>query len=146
MVCGVLFTTSLALGNRSLDLRITLVTLVLLPSGFFIGAHWGLVGLCSAWLVSVPLAYCYSVPPVLRKTGIRARDLLAECAAPVMAATVMYAVVSALRLALAGQPPMLCLLALSGLGALVYFAAMAAISRRHLVSAIGFARSLRSGT
>ena len=69
MVCSVMFTTSLALGNRQLDLRNTIVNFVLLPSGFFIGAHWGLVGLCSAWLVSVPLAYAFSVPTVLRLIG-----------------------------------------------------------------------------
>ena len=71
MVCSVMFTTSLALGNRQLDLRNTIVNFVLIPSGFFVGAHWGLVGLCSAWLVSVPLAYAFSVPTVLRFIGIR---------------------------------------------------------------------------
>src|SRR5882672_2378499 len=45
MVCSVMFTVSLALGNRRLDLRNTIVTFALIPSGFFIGAHWGLVGL-----------------------------------------------------------------------------------------------------
>ena len=88
MVCSVMFTTSLALGNRQLDLRNTIVNFVLIPSGFFIGAHWGLVGLCSAWLVSVPLAYAFSVPAVLRFIGIRARELIAECGPPAVAAAV----------------------------------------------------------
>src|SRR5262245_26644822 len=142
MVCSVIFTTSLAMGNRQLDLRNTIVNVVLLPSGFFIGAHWGLVGLCSAWLVSVPFAYSIGVPPVVRFIGIRALDLLAECGPPAAAAGVMYAVVAALRLALAGQPAIVSLFALSAAGAVVYFAAMALISRRHLVVARSFARSL----
>lgn len=142
MVCTVLFTTVLALGNRKLDLRNTIVNFVVLPSGFFVGAHWGLVGLCSAWLVTVPLVYAYSLPAVLRFTGIRMLDLLAECGAPAAAAGVMYATVVALRWALAEQPPIVGLLTLSAAGACVYFAVMALISRRHLVSARDFARSL----
>jgi O-antigen/teichoic acid export membrane protein len=95
MICSVLFTTSLALGNRQLDLRNTIANFVLIPSGFFIGAHWGLVGLCSAWLFSIPLAYAFSVPAVLRFIGVRALDLMAECGAPAFAAGVMYAAVAA---------------------------------------------------
>jgi O-antigen/teichoic acid export membrane protein len=142
MVCSVIFTTSLALGNRQLDLRNTILNFVLLPSGFFVGAHWGLVGLCSAWLVSVPLAYAFSVPPVLRVIGIRARDLAAECGPPAAAAGVMYAAVAALRAELGGQPAVVALFALSAAGAVVYFAVMALISRRHLASARSFVRSL----
>jgi O-antigen/teichoic acid export membrane protein len=144
MVCGVLFTTSLALGNRQLDLRNTIINFVLLPSGFFVGAHWGLLGLCSAWLVSVPLAYAFSVPAVLTRIGIRGRDLVSECGAPAASAAVMYAAVAALRLALDGQPSILALLALSAVGAIVYIALIALGSRRHLVIARNFARSLIS--
>ena len=142
MVCSVLFTTSLALGNRQVDLRNTIVNFVLIPGGFFIGAHWGLVGLCLSWLVSVPLAYAFSVPAVLRFIGVRALDLIAECGPPAAAAAVMYAAIAALRLALAEQPAIVALGALSAAGTLVYFAGMALISRRHLVTARSFARSL----
>jgi hypothetical protein len=104
--------------------------------------YWGLVGLSSAWLVSVPLAYSFSVPAVVRFIGIRARDLITECGAPAAAAGVMYAAVAALRLALPEQPAIAALGALSAAGALVYFAVMALISPRHLVTARNFARSL----
>jgi O-antigen/teichoic acid export membrane protein len=141
MVCSVMFTTSLALGNRQLDLRNTIVNFVLLPSGFFIGAHWGLLGLCSAWLVSVPLAYAFSVPSVLRAIGIRALDLIAECGPPAGAAAVMYGAVAVLRSALDGQPAIAALVTLIVAGVFVYFAVMGLISRRHLVSARSFARA-----
>src|SRR5262249_4347743 len=36
MVASVIFTTSLALGNRQLDLRNTIINFVLLPTGFFV--------------------------------------------------------------------------------------------------------------
>ena len=142
MVCSLLFTTALALGHRQLDLRNTIINFVLLPSGFFIGAHWGMVGLCVAWLVAVPLAYSFTVPAVVRCIGIRPRDLLAEIGAPALAAGVMYAAVAALRLALTGQPPVVALFTMCVAGALVYVAAIALLSRRHLVSISGFARSL----
>jgi teichuronic acid exporter len=142
MICSVLFTTSLALGNRRLDLRNTILNLILLPSGFFIGAHWGVVGLCSAWLVSVPVAYSFSVPAVMRFIGVRSLYLVRECGAPALAAGLMYAAVAGLRVMLVEQPSVAALLMLSATGALVYFAVMALISPRHLVTAGRFARSL----
>jgi O-antigen/teichoic acid export membrane protein len=142
MVCTVLFTTSLAMGNRSLDLRNTILNFVLLPSGFFVGAHFGLIGLCLAWLISLPLAYAFSVPSVLRLLGMRVRDLGAACGAPALAGGVMYVAVLALRPVLDGKPAMLQLIALSAAGACAYFATMALVSRRHLLVARSFIRSL----
>jgi O-antigen/teichoic acid export membrane protein len=142
MVCSVMFTTSMALGNRHLDLRNTVVNFVLLPGGFFIGAHWGLVGLCAARLVSVPLAYALNVPALLRFIGIRASEVLAQCGPPAIAAGAMYAAIMALRPALQAQPAIVALGALSAAGTSVYFIAIALISPRHLVTARAFARSL----
>jgi hypothetical protein len=142
MICSVLFTTSLALGNRQLDLRNTILNFVLLPTGFFIGAHWGLIGLCAAWLVSVPLAYAFSVPAVLKCIGIRGRELAAECGAPALAAGVMYAAVVALRTALDGLPGIAMLFALCAAGAAAYFLVIAFVSRRHLATARSFLRAL----
>ena len=142
MIASVMFTASLALGNRQLDLRNTIVNSILLPSGFFIGAHWGLVGLCSAWLISIPLSYSVSIPGVLAFIGVRARDLLSACGAPALAAGIMYAAVAGLRMMLGGQPSIAILLALCSAGALVYFAVIALVSRRHLISARSFARAV----
>ena len=63
MVSNILFTTSLALGNRQLDLRNTIINFILIPTGFFVGAHWGLVGLSSAWLVSAPSVFAPPYQP-----------------------------------------------------------------------------------
>lgn len=145
MVCSLLFTTSLALGNRSLDLRNTIVNFILIPTGFFIGAHWGMIGLCLAWPISVPLAYAFSVPAVVRFIGFRRRELLVECGAPAIAAVAMYAAVATLRWTLADQAPVVSLLALTATGAAVYFTVIGAISRRHLISAYGFAKSMFVG-
>jgi len=141
MVFSVLFTTSLALGNRQLDLRNTVANFVLLPFGFFVGAHWGLVGLCSAWLVAVPLAYAVSVPRVLQFMGIRPMALLRECGVPAAVAAVMVAVIAGLRPSLAPWPPIAVLLVLAAAGASVYVLMMAVVSRRHLAGAWLFLRS-----
>jgi len=142
MICSILFTTSFAMGNRRLDFRNTLANLILLPGGFFIGAHWGLVGLCSAWLVSVPLAYSFTLRGVLRTAGIRPIDLVVECGAPAAAAGVMYAAITTLRLVTEQESALAALVTLIFSGAIIYFGAMLLISRRHLVSARNFARSL----
>jgi teichuronic acid exporter len=144
MVCSVMFTTSLALGNRQLDLRNTIINFVVIPGGFFVGAHWGLVGLCTSWLISVPLAYAFSVPAAMRFIGIRALDLVMECVPPAAAAAVMCAAIAALRSMLAEQSAIAALGTLSAAGACVYLAVIALVSRRHLVTARSFARSLLS--
>ena len=144
MVCSVMFTTSLALGNRQLDLRNTIINFAVIPGGFFVGAHWGLTGLCLSWLVSVPLAYAFSVPAVLRVIGVRVLDLTAECGPPAVAAGVMCAAIMSLRIALADQSAITALGMLCAAGAVVYVAVVALISPRHLVTARGFARSLLS--
>jgi teichuronic acid exporter len=146
MVSSVIFTTSLAMGNRRLDLVNTISNSILLPTGFFIGAHWGLIGLSCAWLVSVPLAYSVSLRRLLRFTGVKARDLVEQCGAPAAAAGVMYAAVSGLRFVLDGHSAIANLSTLSATGALVYLAVMALISRRHLSTAHSFARSLFAKT
>lgn len=145
MVSNILYTTSLALGNRALELRNTIINFLVLPTGFFVGAHWGLIGLCLAWLVAVPLAYSFTVRGVARFVGVRISGLLAECAAPAAASAIMYAAVAALRLVLDGWPPVLALVTLIVTGALVYFAVLALISRRHLVSALSFSRTMLTG-
>jgi teichuronic acid exporter len=142
MVCTLIFTTSLALGNRRLDLRNTIANSILLPAGFFIGAHWGLIGLCTAWLVSVPLSYSFSLGNLLGVTGIRMWDLGLECGAPALAAALMYAAVAALRLVLGGLPAFVNLMILSAAGALVYFGVLTLISRRHLSELLSFGRAL----
>jgi O-antigen/teichoic acid export membrane protein len=141
MVSSIIFTTSLALGNRTIDLRNTILNLIFLPTGFFFGAHWGLVGLCLAWLVSVPLAYLCSVPPALRLIGIGAIDLIRECLPPAVATIAMYAAIVGLRSLLQGQPAVLALFVLILAGALMYFAVMVLVARRQLVSARNFTRS-----
>lgn len=142
MVCSILFTTSLALGNRQLDLRNSVANFVLIPSGFFIGAHWGVTGLCVSWLVSLPLAYAVSIPGVLRAIGLPARRLLAECGPPALATGAGYAAVGALRPALDGLPAVVTLLVLSLAGGAVFLATMAVLSRRHLAATRTFVRSV----
>jgi O-antigen/teichoic acid export membrane protein len=144
MIFSMLFTTSLALGNRALDLRNTIANFILLPVGFFIGARWGLVGLCLAWLVAVPIAYLFSVPAVMRFIGVNARALLEEVGPPALAAAVMYAAVVFVRPTLVGQSAITTLVTLSLLGAVVYFALMMLISRRHLIRALSFAQTVLS--
>ncbi|HEY6513461.1 MAG TPA: lipopolysaccharide biosynthesis protein [Burkholderiaceae bacterium] len=141
MVSSLIFTTSLALGNRKLDLRNTIANFALVPTGFFVGAHWGLIGLCSAWLVSVPLAYAFSVPAALGSIGLRAIELVKECGPPALAAGAMYAAIAALRPLLVDAPVIVALGALCIGGGLTYVVVMWAISRRHLVIARSFARS-----
>jgi len=141
MISSIIFTSSLALGNRNSDLRSTVVNLIFLPAGFFIGAHWGLVGLCLAWLVSVPLAYLFSVPSALRLIGISGIQLLGECGPPAAATIIMYGSIAGLRYLLPEQPEIVALVGSIATGVVVYFGVMVLVARRQLVSARNFTRS-----
>jgi teichuronic acid exporter len=142
MIGGVLFTTVLALGNRQVDMRNTIVFSILLPLGFFVGSQWGLIGLCVSWLVTVPLAYSITLIGVTRIIGIRLRDLGRECGIPLVATALMYAAVAGARATLPELPPWLELIVLTAIGALTYFVLIAWLSKRHLLAAQAFARSL----
>lgn len=144
MTSALLYTTSLALGNRALDLRNTIVNLIFLPSGFLVGAQWGVLGLCWAWLLVVPLTYSFTMPSIMRALGVSARELFAQLLAPCIAATAMYATVWALRSAFDVESGVVALLALSAAGAVAYVACMALVSRKHLTDTLKFARSMTS--
>ncbi len=45
----------MGLGEFAASFRNTLFAVILFPIAFVIGSHWGLVGVCVAWLVATPL-------------------------------------------------------------------------------------------
>jgi O-antigen/teichoic acid export membrane protein len=142
MICSILFTTSLALGNRQLDLRNTVANFALIPTGFFIGAHWGLMGLSLSWLVAVPLTYAVSVPAVLRALDITWQEFARQVRAPLCAAAVMYAAVYVFRHVTSHINEHAQLAALIGAGAGAYALAAIALAKSQVQIARSFVRSL----
>ncbi|MFO1217465.1 MAG: lipopolysaccharide biosynthesis protein [Burkholderiaceae bacterium] len=145
MIFSVLLTTSLALGYRQLDARNTLANVLVIPAGFLIGVQFGLVGLCTSWLVAVPMVYTLTVPAAMKNTGLTVDDLLRTAGPPALAAAMMYGAVGMLRLFCADSiPPVALLAVLAGSSVLVYGAMLRVVSTKHYEVLFAFLRQLRS--
>jgi teichuronic acid exporter len=71
----------------------TLFAAILYPVAFVIGSHWGLLGVCTAWLVAYPIQLLILMRRVAIVTRTPIWSLLAPLAAPLAGALFMYAVV-----------------------------------------------------
>lgn len=145
MIFSVLLTTSLALGHRKLDVRNTVANLVVIPTGFLIGAQFGLVGLCASWMVAVPLVYALTVPPAMRNVGFRRADLMRTAGPPSLAAAAMYGAVAMSREIGSDLSPALALMLLASLSALTYSATLRVTAPMHFEVMFTFLRSLKTG-
>jgi O-antigen/teichoic acid export membrane protein len=65
-----------ALGRPDINLRYTIISTIILPSGFVIlGLTHGLVGICWAWLILYPLIEVWIVHSTRHLTGCSVKDL-----------------------------------------------------------------------
>lgn len=116
----------------------------LLPAGFYIGSHWGLVGVAATWLFVHPLV----TYPVARKTfiiiGMKWGEYLASMWPAFSACAIMSAAVLGMTALLPeGTPLVARLIAKVGIGALVYPAAIYLLHRERLDVARGVLKLLR---
>jgi O-antigen/teichoic acid export membrane protein len=70
--------------------------LVMLPA-FWIGAHWGLFGLCIAWVLGFPLVLGVNLWRMLPLVALKLRDALSALAPAALTGAGMYAAVSFAR-------------------------------------------------
>lgn len=63
-----------ALGKPNLVRRNSLLMLLVLPPCFYIGSHWGIVGVAACWLIIYPLVTFLLLQDVLRKIEMRKRE------------------------------------------------------------------------
>jgi teichuronic acid exporter len=129
MVSALFNTAVAAVGRASTDLRNTIVTAIVWPGSFAIGAHWEATGLAAAWLVAIPLTFALNFPRTSRVLGVHVGAVASALRAPVSAGILMYAAVAATRLTLADAMPWLRLGLLVGTGTTVYLATITAIDR-----------------
>lgn len=117
----------LAIGKPQIGTLNHLISFMLMPPAFFIGAYYGgLTGVSLAWVIAYPIVILirlhFSMPPL----GLRTRDYFKTMTAPIAGASVMYVVVFLARETIAdpllGQKVALPFLVTSG--ALTYFAFM----------------------
>jgi teichuronic acid exporter len=106
------------IGKTRVVLGNSITACMILPAAFWIGAHWGLMGMSLAWVIGFPLVFYLNLRRMLPIVGLTVRAILAAAMRPAMAAAVMYACVYLTRRGLSGlvsAPVLMLLLVLAGI-------------------------------
>lgn len=117
-------TAAMGMGNIGVNMRSMTATAVILPTAFFIGVHWGIDGLASAWVVAIPLIACFAMPRMLKCVGIGFAELLAATRGSLLAGVAMYLTIAVVRQFAAGLPDIARLVLLIAVGGCTYLATL----------------------
>jgi O-antigen/teichoic acid export membrane protein len=99
----------------------TVTGAVLFPPAFLIGCHWGVVGVCYAWLLGYFVMYAINALIAYRYGQLDVRQLLMAPLRPLVAGIVMLAVLMTLRSTLSNvQSDILRLMIMVSVGAATY--------------------------
>jgi teichuronic acid exporter len=108
-------------GRADVGLKNLLVSNAAMLPAFAIGAHWGLVGLCMAWILASPCVFLINMRSSLAVLELRLPTLLRAMARPAACAALMAAAIVAARSLLAPIDSVVArLLLLLATGALTY--------------------------
>ena len=83
------------IGEFVASFKNTVFATILFPVAFIVGSHWGLIGVCSAWLVAYPLQLLSLVRRVALITKTPISGLLQPLLSPLAASLIMYIAVRA---------------------------------------------------
>ena len=118
----------IGLGEFAASLRNTLFAVILFPVAFIVGSHWGLVGVCAAWLAATPVQLLV----LLRRAAIVSHSsitsLLTPLLPPLMGSLLMYLAVNRVAALLPSSWhlwPSFLLLVATGIVVYLAFAALA---------------------
>jgi O-antigen/teichoic acid export membrane protein len=91
---GVLISPFLVgIGEYVASFKNTLFATVLFPVAFIVSSHWGLIGICAAWLVAYPLQLVVLLRRVALATRTSMIGLVLPLVPPIAGALVMYGAV-----------------------------------------------------
>jgi O-antigen/teichoic acid export membrane protein len=130
-----------ALGVPKVAMRISMLGAVIMPSAFFAGSHFGILGFAWGWAGGMALLTCITVAYSGRVLGLTARALSESISPLLFAAAMMGCCVFLARGMLPAMPAIAELLLLVPLGAAIYGAVLFAIAPQRLLEALHFARN-----
>ena len=134
----------MGMGEFAASLRNTTFNTILFVVAFLIGSHWGLIGVCGAWLVAYPIQLLSAARRAAQVSGTTTVHLLSPLLAPLTGALIMFAAVRSLDAMLAGRLQTLAeLLVLVAAGMIVYGAYTLAFMRPVARELLGLARPSR---
>lgn len=83
-----------SVGRPDISMKNLVVASIVLPIAFFIGSHWGVQGLCLAWLIGFPLVFLGNLVRVLPAINLRLYQLIAAMAPPAFVSAIMFGAVA----------------------------------------------------
>lgn len=84
----------MGLGEFAASLRNTIFAVILFPVAFVVGSHWGLVGVCTAWLVATPVQLLVLIRRAALVSHAPIGSLVVPLLQPLAGSLVMYLVVT----------------------------------------------------
>ena len=130
-------TAFLGIGRSDVVLANVFAACCIMPAAFFLGAHYGLVGVSVAWVAAFPFVLAFNLRRMLPLVGLGWRQALSAVAPAASAASGMYVSVSVARYLLAGLlDETLLLMALIAVGAATY-AGCAWLTNKRAITEIG---------
>lgn len=131
-------------GRTDLQLKMEALTAVCVITAFWIGLHWGIVGVAVGYAIAEVALLGYPALAVpLRLIGLRVPDLWRTVWRPLLASMVMALTLLAARLLMSGKPGVVGFSLLVLLGAVVYLIVSVVINRRQVSEFIRLLRPAR---
>jgi teichuronic acid exporter len=98
MLSGLFNTAVAGVGRAGTALRNTVITAVVWPGCFVVGAFWGAEGLAASWLVAIPATFLLNFPRTSASLGVAFGDVVRTLVRPILAGLVMVAAIAGTRL------------------------------------------------
>jgi len=138
MISNLMAPAMLGVGRADISFYNTLLGFVVMPTVIVIFAHWGLLGVCLAWMIFFPLVFWRNLSRVVAVIGIRVSDVVAAMIKPLLAAATMYVAVMALKALFGSDPKSITHLVLFFItGAMVYGAMIGSVYRQGCREVLG---------
>jgi teichuronic acid exporter len=97
MIGNLMTPAVVGLGRPAIAFYNTLLGFVVMPLVILIFTHWGLTGVCLAWVIFFPLVFLRNLSRVVPVLGTSVSDVVTAMIKPVLAGATMYVTVTALK-------------------------------------------------
>jgi len=104
MIVNLMNPAVIGIGRPDISLFNVLMASILVPLGVIIGVHWGITGVCIAWVIAFPLVFLSNLWRVSSVLGVSFLDVLSAMASPALAGAVMAGGVMTAKVAFGTNP------------------------------------------
>lgn len=90
MINNLMSPTLLGLGHPKINLFNVLTASLVLPSAFFVGCRWGIVGVSISWCIIFPFVFLINLARITRILNTRVLHVIINISKPLFASILMY--------------------------------------------------------